>query len=106
MGITVLGANSRYVYDPAAGYGKIYEDVTINEVMVNSIAEGFGLSGGDIIKSLIINGKEYAISRTFTVSDLILTMRAGDNLSVKYLREGTEKTTENYVLQTRDFKAL
>lgn len=106
LGITVLGANSRYVYDPAAGYGKIYEDVTINEVTVNSIAEGFGLSGGDVIKSLIINGREYAICRTFTVSDLILTMRAGDNLSVKYLREGTEKTTENYVLQTRDFKSL
>lgn len=106
MGITVLAEDSRYVYDAALGYGKIKENVILNAVNTNSIAEELGLAVGDHVKSLLINGKEWQISRTFAISDLILTMRPGDGISVKYARGGVDKTTKTYVVQSRDLKLI
>ena len=105
-GITLDAENSRYVYNPEVGYGKIKEDVKLDTVTAFSIAWRMGLKSGDTIKSFVINGKEYLISRTFHISDLILTMRRGDKLEVKYERAGEENISLSYVLQTRDFKQI
>ena len=106
LGITLETENSRYVYNPDLGYGKIREDVKIDSVTALSIAWRMGLASGDVIKGFVINGKEYLISRTFHISDLILTMRRGDKFEVKYERDGKVKLSSSYILQTRDLKLI
>lgn len=107
LGVTVESQNSKYVYDKTLGYGKIYEDVVIKEVTAKSIAAKLGLQSGDVIKSVTVNGTTKSVSRFFTVSDIILTMRPGDSVSVGVLREENQAiTTSQYVLQTRDFAKL
>lgn len=107
LGITVDAVNSRYIYNPEVGYGKIKEDVKIDAVSAGSIAAKLGLASGDVLKSFVVNGKERQISRTFHISDLILTMRPGDTVSVKYERNGQTKTTFfAYVVQSKDLKQI
>ena len=78
LGITVQTQNSKYVYDAGSGYGKIREEVVLDSVASDSIAESMNLQSGDIITAIIVNDTEYEIARSFDISDLILTLREGD----------------------------
>lgn len=106
LGVTVSTQNSKYVYDAESGYGAIEEEVVVQSVESGSIAETLGLAEGDVIKSIIVNGTEHAITRSFNISDLILTLRTNDILQVKYERSGAEETGASYTLQSSDFTQL
>lgn len=105
LGIKVLTKNSKYTYNKLTGYGEINEDIVISEVEQNSIASRIGIKVGDIIKSMFINGKEYTLSRSFNIADMLLTIRQGDSITFKVLRNSTQTTLTPYkVIKTNLIK--
>lgn len=92
LGVTVEGVNSRFVYDALSGLGKIKEDVSVKEVIANGIAEEMGLCAGDLILSVSVNGTERALNRFYEISELLLSVRANDTLSVSYSRSNQTQT--------------
>ena len=106
LGVTVTSQNSRYVYDAAAGVGKIYEDVSVAEVTSRSIAAELGVQEGDLLRALTVNGTTHDIARSYDIGDLRLTLRPGDVLSFTVERDGDTVVTDTYTLTSDDFSVL
>ena len=106
IGITVYAQNAKYVYDSASGTGEVVEEILVESVVEDSIAGQIGLCSGDRALSLVINGTEYELSRTFDISDLILTMREGDVIQLRYERAGATALSGAYTLSASDFEAI
>ena len=104
LGLSVNTSNSKYVYDSTLGYGKIKEDIIVASVTDASIASSFGLEAGDVIKSIIINDNEYLFNRSFEIGDVMLNIRAGDVIFVKYQRAGENLTSTTYTILVGDIK--
>lgn len=102
LGVTVTSQNSKYVYDVNSGYGTIKEEILIKEVSNDSISDILGLKENDIIKSIIINDKEYVLDRYFDLGDILITLRENDVISIKYDRDGLAYTTNNYTVLKSD----
>lgn len=103
VGVTVVSANSKYVYNEQTGYGKIKEDVIVYSITKGSICEQVGLLVNDCIKGVIINGETYSIDRNFHIGDILLKVKAGDVIAFSITREGSEiTTTSNYTIQQTD----
>ena len=93
--------NSRYIYDEAAQSGKIVADCTISSITGGGIASSLGLQSGDVITAFTINGKdEYSISRGYMTEYPLYALKAGDAFTVTYKREGSQYTTESYIVQS------
>ena len=105
-GLTVEGLRAKYVYDPASGYGRICEEVTVVSVAAGSVAESLGLTAGDRLFSLTIDGKDCGIDRAFDWSDLAMTVRGGDILEIVYERDGVKYTTQPYTVTAQDLVAV
>ncbi len=106
LGITVYSENSKYVYDNQIGYGTIYEDVIIDEVTNSSIADTIGVKAKDKISAIIINEKEYKINRYFNISDILFTVREGDIISLKLVRDNQQITSSNYTVKNSDLSII
>ena len=105
LGVTVQITDSKYVYDSVSGYGHIVEELKIVSVADNSIAKGLSLQADDILVGMIINGNTVNFDRDFDVSNIILTLRSGNQIAIKYKRNGTEYTTSTYTIKPQDIKA-
>ncbi len=106
FGINVTSSGAKYVYDSSTGYGEITENVNVYSVNADTIADAIGLKQGDVIKSLVVNGTEKAITRTFNLSDIALTLRAGDSVSFVVERDGETVTTSSHTLVQSDFHQI
>ncbi|MGN1078486.1 MAG: S1C family serine protease [Candidatus Gallimonas sp.] len=106
LGVTDKTENSRYVYDAGTGTGRIVEDVVLDIVNIGSIAEKLGLFTGDRILSVTVNGTVYKIEREHEMRELLLTVRAGDALSLSYQRNGETKESAAYTVKTSDLVAV
>lgn len=102
LGLEVNSTNSKYVYDKQAGYGTIYETITISNVAENSIANIMGLQSGDIINSIVLNGNETKINRNFEIGDLLLQVREGNAIIIKFTRAGETQQTSAYIVKSSD----
>ncbi len=110
LGINYTTENSKYVYDSVKGYGEITEDTVISGITSGSIAETIGLNEGDYLEELIItdnsgNTTTYNLTRSFTVTDLLLTIRPGYEISFTYTRDGNTETTSTYTVTLEDLTA-
>ena len=94
LGITVSTRNSKYVYDPEKGYGNIQEEIIVQSVSENSVASRLGLAAGDKIVSIEIAGTNHPITRSFHISDVLLTVRANDALRIVYERDGEQASAQ------------
>ncbi len=101
LGITVTGENSKYTYDEKLGYGRITEDVLINEVTAGGIASIMGLQAGDIVTGITFGGKTYAVDRTFHIGDILPYLTKGVAFSIVYQRNG-EQTMPTYTVKASD----
>ena len=101
LGVTVSSQNSKYIYDAELGHGKIVEEILINEISANSIAENLGLQSGDIIKGFVINGEEVMFDRYYQMGDYILYLTSQTTISIIYYRDNVY-TTPSYVITTND----
>ena len=54
---------------------------------------------------MFINGKEYTLSRSFNIADMLLTIRQGDSITFTVLRNSTQTTLTPYeVIKTNLIK--
>lgn len=90
LGVTSQSLNSRYVYDSSTGFGYIKEDVTISSVESGSFGKSLGIKEDDIIRAVTVNGKKHIVNRFFHISDLLLTVREGDSITVTVERNGVQ----------------
>ena len=106
LGVSVTAQSSRYVYDGETGYGHIEEEVTAASVTKGSVAETLGLKEGDVIDAILVNGTEHEILRTFQIYDVLLTVRAGDSIRIRYERDGTLQVTDGYTVSSADLSPI
>ncbi len=59
-----------------------------------------------MITHLIVNGAAHRVERAFDISDLLLTVRAGDTLSVTYLRGGEKADSAEYTVSASDLNPI
>lgn len=106
LGVEVVVNHSKYEYDATYGYGKIVEEIIVSAVQQNSVIERLGVSVNDKIISIIINSVEHKINRTFDIGDLLLTIRAGDVINVKYERNSQVKLGTPYTVLDSDLAVV
>ena len=106
LGVSVTAQTSRYVYDGETGYGHIEEEVTAASVTKGSVAETLGLKEGDIIDAILVNGTEHEVLRTFHIYDVLLTVRAGDSIRIRYERDGALRVTDSYTVSSADLSPI
>lgn len=93
LGITVSIVDKKAVYDKNDQLTHIYDTVQVQDVTAGALASGL-LRSGDILKSISINGENYEITRQFIVTDILLTARVGDKLTLVFERDGVELSGE------------
>lgn len=86
LGIGLSPTASSVSYDETADRIVKWEEVTVKAINPGSLAEQSGLTVGDVIKSITVNGTEYEITRAYQPSELTLPARAGDTVVYKVLR--------------------
>ncbi len=106
LGITVRSENSKYVYDQGSGYGKIDENVYVDSIIANSIAQKVGLKVDDRIVSITINGVKQYINRYFEIGDILLKIRSGDVINIAYERNGSIVNGSNYTVVDTDLSII
>ena len=100
LGITVISNEPRAVYDAENG------KTVIEGAIIEESALAYGkLFAGDVIKSVAFDrqsdgtdgyGEEIAVTRSYQVVDLMLTVRPGDKIKITVLRPYTEGETTTY----------
>ncbi len=73
----------------------ITEEVTVVEVSSGVAADG-KLKVGDVFQSVTIDGKTTAITKSYLLNDLLLTVRKGDTITLNVFRE---QSGENATVQ-------
>lgn len=106
LGVTVQKGESRYVYDKTTGYGKVISDVDVIEIGGNSIASEIGLQVNDKILAFKVNTIEYELEQFFSIGDILYSVKAGDVISFKCIRNGAEVTTKEYTVMPKDIKII
>lgn len=111
LGVQVVSQNSKYVYDKTSGYGTIREEIVVDSVNSGSIADSMGLEMNDILQTIKIQSKsgetrEVTLDRNFDISDVILTIRAGDTISFGIVRGGETKVSAEYTVKESDLVEL
>lgn len=64
----------------------------VKSVSNNSAGQKAGIKVGDIVKTAIINGVQYPLYRKFYMTDLLLTLKKGDTMSLIVERNGQNVT--------------
>ena len=91
MGISLDVKSSKSIYDSKSLTTKIIEEVVIDTVNENGVADSIGMKVGDVIKSITIfdgdETKTYDITRYYQVVDLMLAVRVGDVITFNCVGE-------------------
>ncbi len=79
---------SKAVFDVESGSAFIEEEVVLEAVDVE------GLQAYDQLVSLSVGARTQRITREYQYKDFLLTLRAGDTLTIKVMRSGSERTVQ------------
>lgn len=90
VGVDVDVKSAGVNYDTETGKVLKYEEVVVGKITKGSACDGI-LMVGDVIKSVIIDGTTYEITRTFNVIDIMLTARQTSNIVFVIERAGETK---------------
>ncbi len=85
LGITIINADSRGVYDKETGMMHIEETIQVHEIDKTSLVYG-QLEVDDILVSISLNGEARDVTRQHHLIDFMLSARAGDELTITALR--------------------
>ncbi len=91
LGITVSASDSKAVYNAETGLLSIEEVVSVYGVTEGSLSDGV-LQAGDVLVYAEVNGKGTTVTRRYHIIDLMLDVRAGDTVTLRILRNGSEET--------------
>ena len=83
--------SSKAVYDADAQATRIVQTVAVAGVTTNGSASGY-LRVGDELISITFEGKEYALDRSYKLSDFLYYYSQGDTLTLKVSRGGKDVT--------------
>lgn len=92
LGITVYVSDSRSVYEETSGRALLSEKISIKEVESGSAAYDSGFDVGDTFLNVTFQGKKVAVTRSYTLQNLLLYVRKGDSITVEISRSGVFKT--------------
>ena len=106
LGVTTRSEDARYEYDADVGHGHTVCSVTVDTVGAGSIAASLGLRAEDVLLSVTIGGRTFALDRLYSLDDALLWARPGDELTVRYARGGTERETSAHTLTAAEFSAV
>lgn len=102
LGLKVAAKNSKYVYDTESGYGSITEKIVVDTLTDGGIAQTIGLSEGDEVKAIVIDGVSYLLNRYFEIGNYVLALTEGVSFCFEYERNGEKKTTSEYTVSLSD----
>lgn len=88
FGFKVAAKDSVLAYDAVTDKYYIKETCSVSKITTGGLADGV-LQVGDVIKTISINGVEKSVNRIYDVSDLMLTVRVGDQVKLTVLRGDT-----------------
>lgn len=89
IGVEVDVKSAGVNYDTETGKILKYEEVVVGSITAGSACDG-KLAVGDVIKSVVIDGTTYQITRTFNVIDVMLTARSGSSVVFVVNRGGAD----------------
>jgi S1-C subfamily serine protease len=89
IGIMTQVTKSYASYDKLTSTTRIFEEITVVQVLETSDLYGY-VYEGDIIKSFTVNGVTYEATRNFVIPEACLTAAQGDVFSMTVLRNGVE----------------
>lgn len=89
IGVTVNAQDSTLAYDAVEDKYYIKERCVITEVKTDSLVRE-SIQLNDVLKSISINGNSSDINRFFYVSDLMLTVKAGDEVVLTVIRDNVD----------------
>lgn len=106
LGFTATSKNARYIFDETSGTAYIKEDIVIAGVNAFSIASNLNLRADDIITGIEVNGTQHPLNRSYEIYDILLTVRAGDEIKISFTRGGNQSTTSAYTVETEELSKL
>ena len=89
IGIGVEVKSAGVTYDEESGKVLKYEEVAVKSIDENGACYG-KLEVGDVVKTVIVDGVEHCITRTFNVVDIMLTARQTSTVVFVVERNGTQ----------------
>ncbi len=87
FGISVKAVGSQTTYDPLNDEIIITETIGVVDVALGGLGSLY-FKTGDIINSITYAGKTYEVNRLYVISDLLLTLRYGHQLTFNITRNG------------------
>jgi serine protease Do len=94
LGMAPDAESSYTVYDKESGKLLKRDKVVIKNVVAGSLAEASGMMAGDIVTSVIIDGIEYEVNRSYQLAETALFVRPGSTLQYKIIRLGESMTVD------------
>ena len=88
IGLEVIDATVKY--DPLTEKSAKIETVAVKSVESGSLAERAGISVGDIVKSVSLNGRGTVVTRVYHAPEVNIRAREGDVIVYNILRGGEE----------------
>lgn len=78
----------------------------MEEVSAGSLAEQMGLKSGDVLKAIVVNGKQTDLLRSYDISDMSFTLRPDDEIAFVVEREGEQLTLTAHTLSFEDLSPI
>ena len=91
LGFTPSITDSHAEYDTSTGLISIVEKVQVSSISSNGLFANF-VAVGDTVVSVSVDDKTIEITRIHQLTELMLELRSGDIVTLKYLRNGSEQT--------------
>ena len=102
LGVTTQAKNSYAEYNSETNKTILHDETHITQLDVGGVGDTIGLKVGDVITAVVINGVTHNLTRSFQMSDLMLTVRTGDSVAFYGNRTIGEETTKNIKLAGTD----
>ena len=84
-------------YDKQSGKTEKTETVSVKYIEKGSFAENVGLSVGDVIKIISVDGVKYNVSKEYHTPEALISAREGSEVSFTVIRSGEEITLSGTV---------
>lgn len=94
LGMALAAESSYTVYDEDNGKLLKRDTVVVKTVVSGSLAEASGMMAGDTLTSIVIDGVEYEVKRSYQPAETALFVRPGSTLQYKIIRLGESMTVD------------
>lgn len=93
LGLTTQSVSSKAEYDAYSQTTKLVESISVSAIAENSVAKDL-VEIGDIIESIEIDGKEYAIDREFALDNALWKVKGTEKVVLNVIRNSQSLVLE------------